>query len=200
MPGGELSVDSSGPRSPGRWPSDTPGSSTKRAIYFLVGAYQTFTEEEQKQRAADHLAAADASGSIVTDEPLVQDGDKGLVYFVRPLETKNTSPTIKALQDIVNEVHCRYKQKVIFRMHSGRAKELCGERVEDHFRPQGIRITSTAGYEPNANGRAEGAVGILKDLASRMLQGLGPQGRDLWPLAVQHACWRKREGPATAMS
>ena len=78
-----------------------------------------------------------------------------MFYYVRALETKQTDETLGALQDIVNEVNCRYKTRVIFRLHSDRAHELCGERVRDHFRPQGIRVTSTAGYEPNAKPRAE---------------------------------------------
>ena len=94
----------------------------------------------------------------------------------------------------MNDIQNRYKTKVIFRMHSDRASELCGERVKDHFRPQGIKVTSTAGYEPNANGRAENAIGIVKSRARAMLHELGPQGRELWPLAVQHVCWCTREG------
>ena len=41
-PGGELSVDISGPHTSGRWPSDAQESYSKRAMYFLVGALKTY--------------------------------------------------------------------------------------------------------------------------------------------------------------
>ena len=47
-PGGELSLDISGPHMPGRWPSDTPESWGKRAQYFLIASYRVFTDDEQK--------------------------------------------------------------------------------------------------------------------------------------------------------
>ena len=55
-------------------------------------------------------------------------------------------------------------------------------------------MTHTPGYEPNANPRAESAVNVIKTRARVMLQSLGPEGRSLWPCAVQHACWASRQG------
>ena len=178
----------------GRWPSDAPEAWRKRAQYFVVGAFKTYREEEVQEISKNRLAAADASGTIATEEPPPPVDEQGMLYFVRPLETKQTAETADALQDIINEINCMYKTKVIWRLHADRASELSGERIRDHFRPQGIRVTSTAGYEPNANGRAEGAINILKARARAMLHGLGPQGRELWPLAVQHAAWCSRSG------
>ena len=77
-------------------------------------------------------------------------------------------------------------------MHGDRASELTGEAVSEYFEERGIRVTETAGYEPNANGRAESAVGVIKTKARVMLMGLGPMGKALWPAAVQHACWCTR--------
>ena len=54
-----------------------------------------------------------------------------MLYYARPLESKHSDETIAALQDIVNDIQCRYKSKVIFRMHSDRASELCGDKVKD---------------------------------------------------------------------
>ena len=49
-PGGELSLDISGPHLPGRWPSDTMESWGKRAQYFLIGALKVFTHTELAER------------------------------------------------------------------------------------------------------------------------------------------------------
>ena len=43
-------------------------------------------------------------------------------------------------------------------------------------------------------GRAENAVGLIKDKARVMLTQLGERGRALWPAAVQHAWWTQSRG------
>ena len=179
----------------GRWPSDVPEAWCKRAQYFVVGAFKTYSEEEVKEISKNKLAAADASGSVTTEEPPPPAVDEqGMIYDVKPLGTKQTAETVNALQGIINDINAKYKCKVIWRLHADRASELSGERIREHFRPQGIRVTSTAGYDPNSNGRAEGGINILKTRARAMLHGLGQQGRELWPLAVQHAAWCSRSG------
>ena len=79
-----MSVDLSGPRTYGRWPSDGPEATTKRALYFLVGACTTYTEDEAKQRAKVHLAAAGAAGCITSEPPLTFVEDDSLIYYARP--------------------------------------------------------------------------------------------------------------------
>ena len=66
--------------------------------------------------------------------------------------------------------------------------------MKDHFRNRGIRVTSTAGYEPNANPRAEGGINLVKNRARTLLMNMGPEGPELWPLAIQRACWCLRSG------
>mgnify|MGYP001267317898 CR=1 FL=1 len=56
-PGGELSLDISGPHLPGRWPSDTPESWGKRAQYFLIAAYCGFSPVENAKRQSDEAFA-----------------------------------------------------------------------------------------------------------------------------------------------
>ena len=117
-----------------------------------------------------------------------------MLFYVRPLETKNTEETIAAMHDIINGINCRYKTKAVFRLHSDHAQEFSGDRAKDYFRPYGIKATSTAGYDSNSNGRAENAIGLLKVRARAMLHRLGEEGRELWPLAIQHASWCLRGG------
>ena len=78
-PGGELSVDISGPHTTGRWPSDAPEAWAKRAMYFVVGAFKTYTEDEINEIAKNRLAAADASGSTTTQDPLTVVEEKGML-------------------------------------------------------------------------------------------------------------------------
>ena len=210
-------MDLSGPHYPGRFPDDTPESYPKRPQYFLCASYRVFTDLEHQTRLADEGYAQQCLDDIPPlerkvnfseDAVLPQGGgcrtnpgdDDGTVvrsrvlYFARFLETKHSSETIPAIEDIVNEVNCMFKCKAVFRIHADKAKELTGDRVKAHFRERGVRITETAGYDPNSNPRAEGAIGLVNTRARVMLSGMGPEARELWPAAVQHACWALRNG------
>ena len=69
-PGGELSMDLSGPHVPGRWPSDSPEHYCKRAQYFLVASYRVFTDGEQNKSKADaDFAKKKARRVHFEDEP-----------------------------------------------------------------------------------------------------------------------------------
>eukprot|EP00959_Pyramimonas_sp_CCMP1952_P100406 2100493-Pyramimonas_sp.AAC.1 len=78
---------------------------------------------------------------------------------------------------------------VVYRIHGDRASELTGTKSKEHFAKQGILVTSTPGYEPNNNPRAEKGIGLVKLRARAMLLSFtDPRDRqDLWPMAVQHA-------------
>ena len=78
------------------------------------------------------------------------------LYFVEVLPAKSDAPT--AVLRIVNRIQNQHKCKAVYRIHVDRAQELTGERARQAFENQGITVTSTAGYESNANGRAERAV------------------------------------------
>ena len=69
-PGGELSVDLSGPHVPGRWPSDSAEHYAKRAVYFMVGSYRVFTDTEAQQSGQDaEFARKKARRVHFEDEP-----------------------------------------------------------------------------------------------------------------------------------
>ena len=83
---------------------------------------------------------------------------------------------------------------VVYRIHGDKAGELTGPKAKAQFAKQGIRVTSTPGYEPGNNGRAEKGVGLIKVHARAMLLTI-PDERDrqeLWPFAVQHAAYCSR--------
>ena len=209
-------MDLSGPRYPGRYPDDAPESYPIRPQYFLCASYRVFTDFEQQQRQEnedfaqkclddipplERAVRVDAKlpeGSGRRKDPGSVDDETAeksrVIYFARFLESKHSSETIPAIEDIVNEVNCMFKCKAVFRIHADRAKELTGDRVKSYFRDKGVRVTDTAGYDPNSNPRAEGAIGLVKTRARVMLSGMGPEARELWPAAVQHACWSLRHG------
>ncbi|CAK0839332.1 unnamed protein product [Prorocentrum cordatum] len=45
-PGGQLSIDTSGPHPPGRWPSGRPENVPRHAVHFLLGAFSVKTKAE----------------------------------------------------------------------------------------------------------------------------------------------------------
>ena len=105
----------------------------------------------------------------------------------RILETESARETLPAMQSIVGEINAYFKRKAVCRIHADRAKDITGEAIDDHFCRQGVRVTETPGYKPNANPRAESAVNVVKTRANVMLVVFGPPGRVLWPAAVHHA-------------
>ena len=131
-PGGELSVDLSGPHLPGRWPSDSPESVSRRAQYFLVASYRVFTDVEVAEAQGNEAFAKkkarrvhfedeeqyaqsvvpSGAGSTADDTVYAtEDAGRGerTMYFVRFLETKHVRETLPALQSIVTEVECHFK-------------------------------------------------------------------------------------------
>ena len=52
-------------------------------------------------------------------------------------------------------------------------------------------MESYAGFDPNANGRAERAIGILKEKARALMIGASsmPKVLKLWPMAMAHAAY-----------
>ena len=84
------------------------------------------------------------------------------MYFVELIPSKSIGDTIPALDRMINRIENCHKCKAVYRVHGDRAHELTGERVKAHLGARGIEVTSTAGYDSNANGRAERAVLFFK--------------------------------------
>ena len=117
-PGGDLSIDISGPHVPGRWPSDAPEAQPRRAQYFLLAAFKSYDEEELEQRAKNEAFAArtDKNAHAVGDAAEVvgpgaahgeseanadgagndsEEFDGRMLCYFRPLETKHLRETIQ---------------------------------------------------------------------------------------------------------
>ncbi|CAK0824458.1 unnamed protein product [Prorocentrum cordatum] len=248
-PGGQLSVDLSGPHPPGRWPSSWQEDQPRRAVYCMVAAFAVFTrsdaataeENETFARAAAELqdpsaseladleaslhpeaAASDAASTVAqraamnarlliavararSQEEAREDeqckdvqlpAEPRTWYYARPLATKTASETLAAMESINVEVCAELGCKAVYRIHADRAGELAGPVIKREMAARhDIATTSTAGAEPNSNGRAERAVGLVKGKARAML--LAPvftaaDRQALWPAAVCHAAWCQR--------
>ncbi|CAK0837207.1 unnamed protein product [Prorocentrum cordatum] len=262
-PGGQLSIDLSGPHLPGRWPSGRSEDTGRMAQHFVLGAFSVVTAADMQSRADREAEAREAAG-VPDDVPEVSstgvavDGDvrqlaarvaaafevselgelrlrsdyPGLMavrpvqapdrpqdeeedaeaevapggagassepaktwYFVVPLENKRFETCKKGLEQILAMIRSEFEgANVVYRIHGDRASELTGTKSKEHFAKQGILVTSTPGYEPNNNPRAEKGIGLVKLRARAMLLSFtDPRDRqDLWPMAVQHAAWCSR--------
>ena len=242
-PGGELSVDISGPHCPGRWPTDAVKHRDLRAKYWLVGVYTYFTEEEllkkkqmedearqlvskspddeaaelfgeeqeeanEGQSASSSAAPAEQGWTIVNheeaesahdaeEEPPARAETGRVLYFVEPLTSRQSTEVLPAIEKMVNQINLEFKgnvvSQVVYRLHGDKAPELTGLRAKEWGRTRGIVVTSTAAYEPNANGRAERAIGLIKEQTRAMVIGSAlNEAQELWPLAVKHAAFMQR--------
>ena len=82
--------------------------------------------------------------------------------------------------------HIYPDQPRVRRIHSDRAKEFVTRPFQEFCTQKGIRLTTTAGYEPQSNGTAERAVGLIKSVASRCLHH-AQLPHCCWNFAVQYA-------------
>ena len=117
--------------------------------------------------------------------------DAKTMYFVEMLPAKSDAPT--AVLRMVNRINNQHKCNAVYRIHADRAQELTGERAREAFEKQGITVTSTAGYESNANGRAERAVlyfvqKVRTFLSTRIRsEAFQKKLAHFWTFAAQHA-------------
>ena len=89
------------------------------------------------------------------------------IYFVELLPTKIVDETGPAITRMVNRIENLHRCKAVYRVHADRAQELTGSRIRQALEGRGIAVTSTAGYDSNANGRAERAVLFFQEKLER---------------------------------
>ena len=184
---GDLSIDIAGPFEEGLWPHTRirVGAAPK---YFLVGAFTTFSAIDAMDAyvtAEQHMRGAGIEGPVPLEQCV--DEDKRTVYVVEILSSKLASETIPAIKRMIARLQRYHRCQCVYRLHSDRAPELCGKSVIDAMADCGVEVTSTVGYDPNGNGRAERGVRWIKDKARTYLAGLKPSECRLWPFAVVHS-------------
>ena len=191
--GGELSVDIGGPYQPGTPITDQFNVAKHRyPKYMLVGAFIPFNEKDAKRRYEQEVRDRQVQGleGPVLMEQFVKPGSQ-TIYFVEVLPEKIDAPA--ALRMMINRIENMHKCKAVYRLHADRAQELTGLRPRRMLEELGVMVTTTAGYDSNANGRAERAVRFFQEKARTLLSTnirsaqFQKKLKTLWPFAVQHA-------------
>ena len=67
--------------------------------------------------------------------------------------------------------HGHLPTHIAFRLHSDKGQEFLSNALEQYCADHGIRRTTTAGYDPSANGAGENSVGYIKRKARQLLSG-----------------------------
>ena len=152
--------------------TDRPVSQSKRPVYFLVGAFIPFSKDEAYDNyvAETELMHAQNIQGPVQLESQVDDKKKTL-YFTEVLSSKRVEDTEPALLRMKARIDSMHRCKAVFRIHADRAQELSGERISATMAKLGVLVTSTAGVDSNANGRAERGARS----AGLVRPGLGPR-------------------------
>ena len=117
-----------------------------------------------------------------------------LLIDVRLLQTRTSSEVCHQLDVMVSYFESLTSEGFpltdaprIRRLHSDRAGEFTAPFFEKFLaHRRGIYHTLTTGYDPQANGTAERAVGLLKALSARCLSSSN-LGKDYWSYAVRYA-------------
>ena len=165
--GGELSIDIAGPYTPGMPISDRAVVKGRWPRYMLVGAFIPFKEKEcleQYEQEVRDMRLAGLEGPV----PYESTKTNGhTMYFVEMLSEK--SEATQAGISMINRIQNLFKRKAVYRVHADRAQELTGDRARQAFERIGVTVTSTAGHESNANGRAERAVLFFQEKVRTLL-------------------------------
>ena len=115
------------------------------------------------------------------------DDDKKTRYLTETLMTNKTEDTLPALQRLRTRIDNLHKCKSVWILHSDRAPELVGPTVVSAMLELGITVTSTAGVDPNSNGRAERGVRWIKERARTLFGSARHREIPLWSSARTHA-------------
>ena len=129
--------------------------------YMLVGAFIPFSDREAKARHEQEVLDRRATGLEgpvqleTTTKPNAQ-----TLYFVELMAAK--SDAASAIMRMINRIENKHECKAVYRIHADRAQELTGDRARLVLEEIWVIVTSRAGYDSNANGRAERAVLFFK--------------------------------------
>lgn len=121
-------------------------------------------------------------------------GDRPCQSYVRILKTKNDHEVSQAILSVIAEINSREQKQCIFRLHSDKGCEFKNQTIGDALDSLGITQSFTGADDPQANGTSEVLVGQLKRDARALLCAANLQDKTfLWPYAIRHACFLRRE-------
>ncbi len=94
-----------------------------------------------------------------------------LLYAAVVSNKSQAAAAVQRMLARVRDDHGHLPGHVVFRLHSDKGQEFLPETLEKYCELHGIRRTTTAGYDPSANGTGENAVGYLKRKGRQLLTG-----------------------------
>ena len=117
---------------------------------MLVGAFIPFSVKEAQNRYDKEVRDRHAIG---LEGPVLMEQftkpDSQTLYFVELLPDRTEAPG--AIRTMIARIENLHKGKAVYRVHVDRAKELTTERFKRNLEDSGVILTTTAGYDSNAN-------------------------------------------------
>ena len=102
-------------------------------------------------------------GSAAPREPLI--------YCELLSKKSDATAGVQTLLAQVRDDHGHFPETLVYRLHSDRGQEFLTHSLDRYCQLHGINRTTTAGYDPSANGTGEQAVGYVKRKARQLLTG-----------------------------
>ena len=112
--------------------------------------------------------------------------------FAIPIRSRNRDVVLQAVAGCYSRYRAAGLQ--VLRVHTDRAREFTCAAFRAWAAERGLWRTVTAGDEPQANGRCENEVGVIKGRTKVLLEASGAP-KEKWPLALRHAAelrWRSQ--------
>ena len=107
----------------------------------------------------------------MTEEEDKRDSLLPLIYAEILSHKADASSGTQRLLARARDDHGHLPGHVVFRCHSDKGQQFLNKSLEKYSEEHAIRRTTTAGYDPSANGAGENAVGYLKRKARQLLTG-----------------------------
>ena len=163
---GTASVDLSGPHEPTPMLGSHIGS--KPGHYFLALTIRPDRTREKVSRGTNPINP-DNDQEEDPDLPELIPMPKGKLPFVYTeilIAKSDAAVAVMKLLARVKDDHASLPTEIVFRLHSDKGQEFLSEELEEYCYKNGIRQTTTQGYDPSANGQGENAIGYLKRKAN----------------------------------
>ena len=89
--------------------------------------------------------------------------------FVRGIASKSAKEVRDGINSVLAELNSILGEQIVVRLHTDAGKEFVNNAIKEMLRDMKVYATSTSGYDPRANGRAERYVGVIKQKATSYL-------------------------------
>ena len=148
------------PHEHGDHPASQPASLGDVRDPAAPGSARLACPEESPQAGEDGQTGGGSSG-----------GRLPLIYCELLSKKSDATAGVQTLLAQARDDHGHFPGTLVYRLHSDRGQEFQSHGLDRYCQLHGINKTTTAGYDPSANGTGEQAVGYLKRKARQLLTG-----------------------------